>query len=363
MAKNVFVLMPFSSEFDAAYRLFIKPALEDVGFKITRADDLLNQRNIMHDIVSGIAVADLVVADLTGSNPNVFYELGVAHAFEKPTILLTQSVEELPFDLRSYRVLVYQTHFAKIEDARNELARLAKGAYEGTALFGNPVTDFRSRSPQHSSGLSTQLKTETYVEEVDDRGLIDHIIDMEEGYGEIVGLISRSTKAVAELTPRTTELAENITKAGETGGTLAASQIRFLCQGYASEMDAYTSELRQVNDQYELVAGRIQDSLELVVLSQQESADSNSENLENFLSILNSSRESAAGARDAYVSARASIDSNLNFERNLRRSARAAMAEIERLIDNFSKTISSIDRAIEAATGKLAKVEKGNAAS
>src|SRR5687768_9663237 len=83
MTKRAFVLMPFAAEFDAAYRMFIKDALEQAGFTTERADDLLNQRNIMHDIISSIANAGLIIADLTGSNPNVFYELGIAQCFRE----------------------------------------------------------------------------------------------------------------------------------------------------------------------------------------------------------------------------------------------------------------------------------------
>jgi hypothetical protein len=352
MRKSVFVLMPFSAEFDAAYNMFIKPGLEDIGFSIVRADDMLNQRNIMQDVISNIAEADLIVADLTGSNPNVFYELGIAHALEKPTILLTQSVEELPFDLRSYRVLVYQTHFAKIDNARKDLARLAKSAYEGTAVFGNPVTDFRAKSRGPISQSTEQLIKVSSAPE-DDRGFIDHFIDMQEGYDEIAKLVGRSTRAVEELTPKTQELGDGITRARETGGQLASSQIRFLCQRYASSLEAYAAELQQVNDQYEKIADHIQNSLEFVVRSQRESQN-DTEQLQTFIAVLKAARASIAGARDAYISARGNMVVVLNFERSVRRSGGAALSELDRLVSNFWKTIASIDRAIEAAGGEPA---------
>lgn len=356
MRKTAFVLMSFSAEFEAAYKFFIKPALEGVGFEIARADDILNQRNIMQDIISGIVTADLIVADLTGSNPNVFYELGIAHALEKPTILLTQSVEELPFDLRSYRVLAYQTHFAKIEDAQNDLARLAKGAYEGTTLFGNPVIDFRAKSPQSFLSPSTPSVSDlARIKPVDDRGFIDHLIDVQEGYSQIAKLIELSTQAAVALTPKATELASGIEKARETGGQLATSQIRFLCQRYASYVEAYTAELQQVNDQYENISDHIQDSLEFVMRSQRESQTAPDDQTRSFLDIMKSTRASIYLARKAYMGARESMSGTLGFERTIRRSGLAAMAEIDRLISNFSKTISSIDRAIEAAGGDLAE--------
>ena len=119
MACSVFVLMPFDEEFDFVYNDFLKPAfenLEDAQFQVTRADDIGNQRSILNDIVVQIAQSDLVIADLTGCNPNVFYELGLAHALRRPVILLTQDIEDVPFDLQPYRTLEYDTHFVKIQN-------------------------------------------------------------------------------------------------------------------------------------------------------------------------------------------------------------------------------------------------------
>ncbi len=61
----------------------------------------------MDDIRTSIESADLIIADLTGKNANVFYEVGICHAIEKPVLLLAQSMDDVPFDLRHRRVLLY----------------------------------------------------------------------------------------------------------------------------------------------------------------------------------------------------------------------------------------------------------------
>ena len=111
--RKAFVLMPFDSEFDKIFNDLIKPTLEEAGYDVNRADSILNQQTILKDIVRGIAEADLVVADLTSLNVNVFYELGISHALRKHAVLLTQSMEEVPFDLRSYRIIRYSVHYAE----------------------------------------------------------------------------------------------------------------------------------------------------------------------------------------------------------------------------------------------------------
>jgi len=90
--------MPFDVEFNEMYD-YLKDLIGD-EFLVFRADNLLNQQNILKDIIQSIHNSDLVIADLSGLNPNVFYELGLAHALRKNVILLTQDIEQLPFDLR-----------------------------------------------------------------------------------------------------------------------------------------------------------------------------------------------------------------------------------------------------------------------
>ena len=350
MKKSAFVLMPFAEEFTAAYRMFIKDALEQAGFETTRADDLLNQRNIMQDVISGIAGAHLVVADLTGSNPNVFYELGISHALQKPTILLTQSIDDLPFDLRSYRVLVYQTHFAKIDQARSELLRLAENAFAGTALFGNPVTDFHAKQGTSPSQALAQANAESQTPAGDDRGFIDHMFDVEEGYGQIAQLIARVTAASAIITPKTTEFGERLVRARNEGGQLMSSKVRFLCQQYSADLDVFTTALKEINDEYEEIADRVQNSLEFIVRFQRR-ADADSAQVSSFLESIKGTRDSTSQAREAFTGARDSLLGMLGFEKSIKRSGSAAMQEFERLISNVSKTISSMDRALEAAGG------------
>ncbi len=81
-------------------------------FEFTNAGDEGNQQNILMDIIQPIYESDIVIADLTGLNPNVMYELGLAHSFNKKTIVITKDdLSQLPFDLKQYRAKDYDTHF------------------------------------------------------------------------------------------------------------------------------------------------------------------------------------------------------------------------------------------------------------
>lgn len=102
-----FIIMPFGGWFDKYYLEIYKPAIEEAGFSANRADDLYRPGNIVNDIWSYTKNADVILADLTNKNPNVFYELGLAHAITKPAVLITASMEDVPFDLRSLRVIEF----------------------------------------------------------------------------------------------------------------------------------------------------------------------------------------------------------------------------------------------------------------
>jgi hypothetical protein len=103
-----FVLMPFGDDMlQEVYEVHIKPTVERVGLQCKRADDVLGPTPIMEDIWKGIHSARVVLAELTGQNPNVFYELGLCHAIGKDAILLAQDIKWVPFDVRHRRTIIY----------------------------------------------------------------------------------------------------------------------------------------------------------------------------------------------------------------------------------------------------------------
>jgi len=105
--KTCFALMPFSDPFNLIYKDHIKNIVEKYNFVCVRADEIYDINPIIEDIIKLIISADVLIVDLTTKNPNVFYELGIAHAIEKPTILITQSMADVPFDVPHIRCIKY----------------------------------------------------------------------------------------------------------------------------------------------------------------------------------------------------------------------------------------------------------------
>ncbi|MDC6389215.1 hypothetical protein PP182_11025 [Maribacter sp. PR1] len=111
-----FVLMPFTDDFDDIYQLGIKQSCIDAGAYCERVDEQIFTESIMERVYNQISKADFIVADMTDRNPNVFYEVGYAHALGKRTILITQNVEDIPFDLKHYPHIVYGKKIGKLKE-------------------------------------------------------------------------------------------------------------------------------------------------------------------------------------------------------------------------------------------------------
>jgi hypothetical protein len=100
--------MPFKHDMLPVYEDSIKPTCASLNLTVERGDDFFTANAVVEDIWKAIVNAHLIVADCTDRNPNVFYEIGLAHTLGKETILITQREEDIPFDLRHLRYILYQ---------------------------------------------------------------------------------------------------------------------------------------------------------------------------------------------------------------------------------------------------------------
>ncbi len=105
--RKCFVIMSFKPEYDMVYQSSIKKAVEENGLICVRVDDDRTPQNIPTKIVREIIEADVIIADLTESSPNVYYELGISHTLGNKTIIISQHLDNLPFDIRNEFSLGY----------------------------------------------------------------------------------------------------------------------------------------------------------------------------------------------------------------------------------------------------------------
>lgn len=123
-----FVLMPFSPpRTTEIYEEYVKaPLMAQLGVECRRADDIYRSRAIMDDVWEAINGATFIIADLTDRNPNVFYELGLAHVLGKPVILIAERLGDVPFDLRGIRTIIYGDSPRSWRQLSDQIVKYAK---------------------------------------------------------------------------------------------------------------------------------------------------------------------------------------------------------------------------------------------
>jgi hypothetical protein len=104
---DVFVLMPFKAKLEAIYSKHMKPMALALGLRMLRADELFSPRPFMEKVWDGICAAQLILADCTEKNPNVFYEIGMAHTIGKKVVLITRSTKDIPSDIKHFDYIHY----------------------------------------------------------------------------------------------------------------------------------------------------------------------------------------------------------------------------------------------------------------
>jgi hypothetical protein len=106
--STCFVMQPFAAPLGGYYETIFKPAIEQAGMTAMRADaEIFGTGKVIDQIWRGINSAKVLVAELTTKNANVFYELGLAHALNRPVVLVSSNEEDVPFDLHHIRVIYY----------------------------------------------------------------------------------------------------------------------------------------------------------------------------------------------------------------------------------------------------------------
>ena len=185
-AKDVcFVIMPYGGWGNDYYETIYRPAIESAGLETHRADDLFGPSTIVNDIWAYTKKARLLLADLSGKNPNVFYELGLAHALGKPVILVAESMDEIPFDLRALRVITYDKQDPawgdnlrkKVEASVKEVLKSSKEAVLPAFLEVKGVTAKPQVTPHEKKLIEIKQEIDLLKREVRSRGRPDELIE------------------------------------------------------------------------------------------------------------------------------------------------------------------------------------------
>ena len=165
--KTCFVISPIGEEgsdtrkqANETLEFVIRPACEEKGFDVVRSDTISDSGMITQSIVEYILQADLAIADLTGRNPNVFYELAIRHSHGLPAIQITRDdLAHLPFDVHNVRTIQYDLSASGARKASQEISKVIDSIESGSKTL-NPVTSVSSilkLSDENSAGKDQVL--------------------------------------------------------------------------------------------------------------------------------------------------------------------------------------------------------------
>ncbi|WP_146080091.1 hypothetical protein [Clavibacter michiganensis] len=386
---QAFVLMSFSGDFEAVYDDLIVPGLADNNFSVSRADLSDNQQQILKDIITRLHAADLVIVDVTGLNGNVMYELGLAHGMGKRTMMITQHIEELPFDLRPYRATEYTVNFNGAAKLTEAISAVAKAIQDGTAEFSNPIQDFAPDSlatatqvaqgplspqvrrepsgqglspndddgdddddPDRAASVSTDLSARSgqdtpldAAEETSRPGFIDYAIALSESSENVAGVATLLGRATEEVGQKLESRTEQINKATTNLGSKAAPVLRSLMREVAKDFDSYSDEMEELNPQLRAALSQLGDSTNGVSRTRLINDPAARLQVENEIETLQRA-EVTFGAAHASISEFANVIVNLpDMERNLTASGRRAYRAVAEAADIIDLGVSEFRRA------------------
>ena len=126
---------------DQILKHVIVPVISQFGYKTVRADNISKPGTITTQIITHVINDSLVIADLTGHNPNVFYELAIRHAAKKPVIQIIKKGEKIPFDVSIQRTIqIDHQDLDSVEDAKKELEKQVKAVEGDPSLVDSPIS-------------------------------------------------------------------------------------------------------------------------------------------------------------------------------------------------------------------------------
>lgn len=126
---------------DQVFKHIISPAIEPFGYKPIRADHISEPGIITSQVIQYVVESPLAIADLTGRNPNVFYELAIRHAIKKPLVQMMKNEEQIPFDVAGTRTIQIDIHdLDSVENAKQELVDQIKSIEAGKTEIDTPIS-------------------------------------------------------------------------------------------------------------------------------------------------------------------------------------------------------------------------------
>ena len=356
---KVFVITPFNEDFLALFNELKQTFKNDFDF--TNAGDLDNQQNILQDIVEGIYQSEVIIADLTGLNANVFYELGLAHAMNKKVIIITQDLGELPFDIKSYRASEYSLQFNKLPRLIEELKKLLFGAIDNSIKYGNPVSDYIPDFYKFKNTISSNIPENLVHEDTSniqntnddesEKGFLDYITDIEENSEKMTTEISSIGNEMDEMNISIDAATNEINRVNSQSNNVDASFVRNICRKLSNPINIFVVKLKDHVNEVSICWDIIENSYLLLLDRQYAQNADNIEDLHESMTALNTMQTSIFESNKHIEDFIDVLRKCLGMERRLNKAISSLICELEEYLQMTDTISSSVDRIL--SKGKI----------
>lgn len=353
--KKVFVIMPFKDEFFEVYEMLKSTFGETYVFN--NAGDECNQQNILKDIIQPIYESDIIIADLTGLNPNVMYELGLVHCFNKKTIIITQDdLSTLPFDLKQYRAKDYSTHFKKFAELVEYLEKNLNGALDNTVAYSNPVNDFLLLE-----GISNttwyEEKPIVVLEDDSNKGFLDYLADIEDNAFKMIDEVNKISDEMNKMNEGVNFSTAEIERVKKIGGSGVAAFTRKEAKKIAGYIDTFSASLRTGNKVIcDLWDGIERDTLGLLE-NKHASNDENKPNLIDYLIGLKNMKIAISNSEVSFNGFKEIMEKSKGLERSLNHAIDFLVGDLTNYLSILDRIQKSVDKILGKSKFVVGEIE------
>jgi hypothetical protein len=336
--------MPFDDDFYKVYGM-LKVKLGD-NFEFNHAGEEGNQQNILKDIIQPLYESDIIIADLTGLNPNVLYELGVAHTLNKKTIIITKDeLSKLPFDLQQYRAKNYSENYLVFEALIEYLKINLEGAVNGEITFSNPIKDFLtaeginvSQCFEDDSDISTNP--------IEDKGFLDFLTEIESDTEELTNEIVEMATDLNELTEGMQKSTKEIQRVKSVGGSGTTAFVRSEARKVGGYVEIFGKKLQKHNLRFSFLWNKIETNINGLLENKYSSTESNKKLIVNYIIALKSMQFQINNSGTTTIGFRNSMLANRYIEKSLTQAIGITDNYLEEYLDITQQMSASIERII-----------------
>ena len=285
------------------------------------------------------------------------YELGIAHSFNKKTIVITRDeIGKLPFDLKQYRAKDYSTHFKKFNELIQYLEKNLKGALDGSVIYSNPVADFLDKNKLDPQALFSKESININIEE-GEKGFIDFLADIDEDTGKMTENINGMSSEMQAMSSGMDKCAEEIERVNQTGGSGTASFVQKQSRKAAGYIETFSKQLKGRTETNASLWGKIEKNILGLLENQYAAKDENKESLVKYLKALHGMQMAIRTSNESIKTMKQTSLNNLGIQRNLNQSIQFLDEDLATYLTMTEQMDASINRIMDKSRFVVGEID------